>query len=56
MRWNVEGADGKTGKDHIYTIEADTAAQAEQKARNQGILVALHFSTAPGAGQADCSS
>src|SRR5947208_1107638 len=39
MRWNVEGADAKTGQEHVVTIEADTQQEAEQKARDGGLLV-----------------
>ena len=43
MRWNVEGADGKTGQERVYQIEAATARSAEEKARLQGVLVtAVH--------------
>ncbi len=43
MRWNVEGADGRTGEEHVYPIDADSAEQAEQTARNHGVLVsAVH--------------
>jgi hypothetical protein len=43
MRWNVEGADGRTGEEHVYPIDPDTAEDAEQKARDHGVLVsAVH--------------
>src|SRR5687767_10772113 len=39
MRWNVEGADAQTGEDRVIQVMADTKAEAEAKARRQGLLV-----------------
>jgi hypothetical protein len=39
MRWQVDGAEAATGKETSLTIEALTAAEAEQQARYNGILV-----------------
>jgi hypothetical protein len=39
MRWDVEGADTRTGQDRILTIEAESSARAEAQAREQGLLV-----------------
>jgi hypothetical protein len=45
MRWNVEGADARTGAEKIIQVTADTKAEAEAKARKQGLLVsAVHES------------
>lgn len=40
MRWSVEGADSKSGRDRLLSIDADSAHEAEQLARRQGVLVA----------------
>jgi hypothetical protein len=39
MKWHVEGADAHTGQEKSGTIEAPTAADAEQLARDRGVLV-----------------
>jgi hypothetical protein len=39
MQWNVEGAEGSTGKEYVWPIEANSAAEAEEKARRKGMLV-----------------
>lgn len=45
MRWNVEGADAKTGEQHVYSVEANSAHEAEARARTKGLLVtAVHRS------------
>ena len=45
MRWNVEGADVKTGKNRVVQVYAKDSADAEAKARNLGVLVtAVHES------------
>jgi hypothetical protein len=45
MRWNVEGADAKTGKNRIVQVYAKDSADAEEKARKLGVLVtAVHES------------
>lgn len=39
MKWMVEGADSRTGKDIIITVDAPNRAQAEQLAGYNGVLV-----------------
>jgi hypothetical protein len=39
MRWHVEAADVKTGRETVLTIEAVTQADAERMARYNGLLV-----------------
>lgn len=39
MRWKVRGADEKTGAEHTIEVAADSQADAESKARYQGLLV-----------------
>ncbi len=29
MRWNIEGADGITDEEHVYTFDAGTREEAE---------------------------
>jgi hypothetical protein len=45
MRWNVEGADVKTGKNRLVQVYAKDSEEAEDKARKLGLLVsAVHES------------
>lgn len=39
MRYNIEGADGTTGRDVSINVEADSEEQAEAQAASSGILV-----------------
>lgn len=38
-RWNVEGADARTGHDRVVTVEAHSQKEAEQAARKMGLVV-----------------
>ncbi len=45
MRWNVEGADARTGNERVIQVDAIDRIEAEYKARKQGLLVsAVHES------------
>lgn len=47
MHWRVEGAEARTGVERSYTVEAATAGEAEQWARELGLLVSSVKAAAP---------
>ena len=43
MIWNVEGADAKTGAERVVSVVAESEAEAERMASEQGLLVSAVF-------------
>ena len=56
MRWNVEGADERTGKEGVFSFEANSSEEAEQRARDRGVLVSAVYASVGNRANANTSA